>query len=179
MVLYFILYIYLIYGLLVFICHQKAELLIQKVTKNADDINIIDYGIRNIWTPGCAFAMAVLLYNIVVFVARCIVNKSDSFYISSIVIFSFIIILILYFLICNEFMKIIILTDNCIIITSKKNKENNYIKEKIDFAQIQSVKYRAFGSKLTINLKTQEQIVISDFTKTKKIYKYLDSIITK
>lgn len=152
---YFILYFYLIYGLLVFICHQKAELLIQNVTKKADDINIVDYGIRNLWTPGCAFLMAWLLYNIIVFFARCIVNKPDSFDISIIVIFSFIIILILYFLIGNEFMKIVILTDKSIIITSKKNKENNYIKEKIDFSHIQSVKYRAYGSKLTINSKTQ------------------------
>lgn len=173
-----IFYLYLVYGVLVFIANKKAKLLIPKVVSNADNINIIDYGI-SVNMSVCAFPITVFLYNLIQFLLHCIENKPDSFYICNIIIFSLLLILIFYLLIKYEFMKIIILTDKSLIITSRKNKENNYIKEKIDLSQIQSVTYKSWGNKLTINHQNQGQIVLDDFTKLKKIYKYLNSVITE
>lgn len=159
----------------------KEQSLIKRIIPNNSDENVLNYSISIYsggYSYGYTFPIVMLSWNMLSALFHIINGKFDNFTIGLFVGCLLLLMPCLYWA-NNSLKKIIILTDKSLIITSKENKENNYIKEKIELSQIQSVKYKSWGNKLIINLKTQREVVVDGFISLKRIYKDLENVISK
>ncbi len=171
----------LLTALICLIEDKRAKSLIKRIIPDNSDENVLNYSISLYSAyPSCGytFPIVVLSWNMLSALFHIIIGKFDNFTIG-LFVGCLLLLMPCFYLANNSLNKIIILTDKSLIITSKENKENNYIKEKIKLSQIQSVKYKSWGNKLIINLKTQREVVVDGFIKLEKIYKDLENVISE